>query len=211
MDGIRDQDSAAQHPSLSRVVPRLLRGVLYRDDDGRAWQELVDVQAAVRDYVSIMGLELRLDEAEGYAFLQSRSEAPDATDSPPRLVARRQLSFPVSLLLALLRKKLAEFDAGGNDSKLVVTTGDAAEMMRVFMPAGSNEARFVDNIGAHLNKASELGFVRKIRGGRPGGEQAYEVRRILQAFINAQWLTEFNERLAEYRHHLGGNGGPDDE
>jgi len=33
----------------------------------------------------------------------------------PRLVQRRALSFPVSLLLALLRKKLAEFDAGGGE------------------------------------------------------------------------------------------------
>ncbi len=30
----------------------------------------------------------------------------------PRLIARRQLSYPVSLLLALLRKRLAESDSG---------------------------------------------------------------------------------------------------
>lgn len=210
MDGIGNRASEPQHPSLSRVVPLLLRGVLYRDDDGRAWQELVNVQAAVRDYVAVIGLDLHLDEAEGYAFLSSQEGKPDVPDAPLRLVPRRQLSFPVSLLLALLRKKLAESDAGGNDSKLVVTTGDVAEMMRVFLPAGSNEARFVDSIETHLNKVAELGFVRKLRGGRRGGEQAYEVRRIIQAFIDAQWLTEFDERLADYRRHLEGSGGPGD-
>ena len=55
-----------------------------------------------------------LDEAEGYAFLRARPhEEDDNAEKLPRLVARRPLSFPVSLLLALLRKKLAEFDAGG--------------------------------------------------------------------------------------------------
>jgi hypothetical protein len=35
----------------------------------------------------------------------------DGEPELPRLVPRRQLSYPVSLLLALLRKKLVEFDA----------------------------------------------------------------------------------------------------
>ena len=68
----------------------------------------------------MLGLELVLDEAEGYAFLRSRPESEDDGNSKlPRLVARRPLSFPVSLLLALLRKKLAEFDAGGGETRLV--------------------------------------------------------------------------------------------
>ena len=58
----------------------------------------------------------------------------------PRLIARRPLSFPVSLLLALLRKKLAEFDAGGGDTRLVLSRDELVEMIRVFMPEGSNDA-----------------------------------------------------------------------
>jgi hypothetical protein len=65
-----------------------------------------------------------LDEAEGYAFCvpgQDDDEDDSATRPSPRLVARRQLSYPVSLLLALLRKKLAEFDAGGGDTRLILS------------------------------------------------------------------------------------------
>ena len=59
----------------------------------------------LRDYVAVLGLELVLDEAEGYAFLRARNRDGDETTTKlPRLVARRPLSFPVSLLLALLRK-----------------------------------------------------------------------------------------------------------
>jgi hypothetical protein len=95
----------------------------------------------VRDYVAVLNLELVLDEAEGYAFLRSRPEPEEGDAALPRLVARRPLSFPVSLLLALLRKKLAEFDASGGDTRLVLSRDEVVELMRVFLPEGSNEAR----------------------------------------------------------------------
>ncbi len=55
-------------------------------------------------------------------------------DSLPRLIPRRALSFHVSLLLALLRKKLAEFDAQGGDTRLMLTREQIVEMVRVFLP-----------------------------------------------------------------------------
>ncbi len=90
---------------LSFVVVPLLKGVLYREDNPGLWGSLLSLQASVRDYVAVLGLDLMLDEAEGYAFLRSRQdEDEDAQAVMPRLVVRRQLSYPVSLLLALLRK-----------------------------------------------------------------------------------------------------------
>ena len=38
----------------------------------------------------------------------------------------------------------------------------------------------------------------------------YEVRRIIKAFVDAQWLKDFDERLAEYRRHLAGAEAEDD-
>jgi hypothetical protein len=165
----------------------------------------------VRDYVAVLNLELVLDEAEGYAFLRSRPEPDDAsTPRLPRLVARRPLSFPVSLLLALLRKKLAEFDASGGDTRLVLARDEVAELMRVFLPEGSNEARLIDQIDAHLGKVIELGFLRRLKVG-PGQPTMVEVRRILKAFVDAQWLAEFDQRLAGYRALLAGQQGVVDE
>ena len=148
------------------VVP-LLKGVVYRENDATVWNGLVHGQAQVRDYVAVLGLELVLDEAEGQAFLRSRSDGDGGGDgvsggaAPPRLVARRPLSFPVSLLLALLRKRLAELDAGGGDTRLVLTRDEIVEMVRVFLPDTSNEARLIDRIDTHLNRIVELGFLRR--------------------------------------------------
>jgi hypothetical protein len=190
---------------LSSVVVPLLKGVLYQESNPDLWNSLIGLQARVRDYVSVLGLELALDEAEGYAFLRSHSGSGNEAETKlPRLVARRPLSFPVSLLLAQLRKKLAEFDASGGDTRLVLSGDDIAELIRVFLPESSNEAKLMDQVDNHLNKIVDFGFMRRLKP-QSGQKQMFEVRRILKAFVDAQWLAEFDERLAEYRTLLQGD------
>jgi len=204
--------ATAHQAELSTLAISLLKGVVYRDGSEALWGRLLDLQPRVRDYVSVLNLELVLDEAEGHAFLKSREPGEDDDAKLPRLVARRPLSFPVSLLLALLRKKLAEFDAGGgNDgSRLVLGRDDIVELLRVFLPESSNEAKLIDQIDTHVNKVIELGFLRRLKpaGGSSAGAASFEVRRILKAFVDAQWLAEFDARLASYTAVLGGTGMP---
>ncbi|HEY4001042.1 MAG TPA: DUF4194 domain-containing protein [Candidatus Xenobia bacterium] len=173
----------------------LLKGVLYQEADPHLWGALLNLQARVRDYVAVLGLSLVVDEAEGYAFLRSRSEE---ADQPvlPRLITRRPLSFPVSFLLVQLRKKLAEFDAQGGSTRLILTRTEIVDMMRVYTPDSSNEARLADQIDTHLNKVVDLGFLRHLKN-----SESYEVRRILKAFVDAQWLQEFDSRLQAYQEH----------
>ncbi len=206
----QEAENGAAGNELSALVISLLKGVIYQEADAALWNALLALQARVRDYVAVLGLELALDEAEGYAFLRARAPADDAALKLPRLVARRPLSFPVSLLLALLRKKLAEFDAGGGDTRLVLSRDEIVELVRVFLPETSNETRLIDQIETHLNKIVELGFLRRLKVAQ-GGAAAFEVRRILKAFVDAQWLADFDERLAAYQAQLGGAGGADDE
>jgi len=189
---------------LSAVVIPLLKGVIYQESDDGMWSALLNLQTRVRDYVAVLDLALVLDEAEGYAFLRSRHPEGDedkAAPKLPRLIARRPLSFSVSLLLALLRKRLAEFDKGGGETRLVLSREDIVEMIRVFLPQRSNEARLIDQIESHINKVVELGFLRKLK---PVNSQvaSYEVRRILKAFVDAQLLSEFDARLEEYKLQL---------
>lgn len=182
-----------QANKLSTLIISLLKGVVYRDGDEALWQSLGELQIRVREYVAVLGLELVLDEAEGCAYLRQR--AAGEGEAFPRLVPRRQLSYPVSLLLVLLRKKLVELDAGGGDTRLVLKRDEIVELMRVFLRDVTNEAKALDRVEAHINKVVELGFLRRLRG----REDEYEVRRILKAFIDAQWLGDVSERLAAYR------------
>lgn len=207
MDQIPETPAAGD---LSMLVVSLLKGVIYRESDEGLWNGLFNLQARIRDYVAVLGLELVFDEAEGYAFLRSRPETADeGAPKIPRLVARRPLSFPVSLLLALLRKKLAEFDASGSDTRLVLSRDEIVELIRVFLPENSNEARMIDQVETRLNKIVELGFLRKLKPGtmHPGQPATYEVRRILKSFVDAQWLANFDVRLAAYQAQLEGKAG----
>jgi hypothetical protein len=195
--------SAIGDPTLSTVVIPLLKGVVYKEDSPQIWSGLLQLQAAIRDYVRVLGLGVVLDEAEGYAFLRSLPDEPETTPLP-RLIVRRQLSYPVSLLLALLRKKLAEFDAGGDETRLVISREALVEMMRIFGSVTTNESRITEQVYAHINKVVELGFLRPLKG----VEDSFEVRRILKAFVDAQWLGDLEERLAKYRTDLITKGEP---
>jgi hypothetical protein len=187
-------------PELSVPVVQLMKGAVYRDTHDKAWQQLLQLKPQVRDYVEVLGLQVVIDEAEGYAYLRQRPVEEDDGSQIPRLIPRRSLSFHVSLLLALLRKKLAEFDAQGGDTRLMLTRAQIAEMLRVFVPATSNETRLLDQIDAHINKVVDLGFLRATKSAEP----VYEVRRILKAFVDGQWLADFDAKLAGYAVTLTG-------
>lgn len=195
-----------QQATFSKIVINLMKGVVYQETDPASWQHLLNVQAAVTEYVSVMGLSLLVDESEGYAFLKYKEQ--EGEEEPlPRLIGRRQLSYPVSLLLALLRHRLAEFDGSGDDTRLIMSRDEVVEMVSTFLPSGVNEAKLVDKIESYINKVVELGFIRRL----PGKENMIEVKRILKAYINAHWLNEMDQRLKEYRTHLQEKGSYDDE
>jgi hypothetical protein len=189
--------------SLSVVLVTLMKGVTYRDADPMLWQALVTLTARVRECVVVLGLDLVLDEAEGYAYLRQRPVG-EGEPELPRLVVRRPLGYQASLLVALLRKKLAEFDARSSDVRLVLRRDEIVDLLRVFLPDTANEARLIDRVDTHINKLIELGFLRRLRG----RDDELEVQRILKAFVDAQWLGQIEERLAEYREHAAAVGGP---
>lgn len=183
----------ATSPSLSPLLVQLLKGVLERDQMPNLWQDLLRLQAEVTDYVAVIGLELRLDEAEGYAYLKQRSFEEGEETAIPRLIATRPLSYPVSLLCVQLRKKLVESDAGGAETRVILTRQEIFDMMRVYLPRQANEAKQMDQVGRHVSKVLELGFLRELKG----QEGVFEVRRILKAFVNADWLADLERKLKE--------------
>lgn len=184
----------------SLVLIQLFKGVLYQDKSPELWRDLLIFQGAVRDYFDVIGLQVLIDETEGYAFLRQRPEATDGeagTPALPPLVQRRQLSYPVSLLCVLLRKKLIEQDAAGGETRVILSREQIVDMMRVFLPEGSNEAKTVEQIESHLRKVVDYGFLRRLKG----DEERFEVRRIIKALVDADWLGDLAEKLETYRAH----------
>lgn len=197
---------------LPAVLIHLLKGVLYRESDENLWSELLKLQSRVRDFVSTLGLELTLDDSEGYAFLRSTAPSVDDEDAEkqPRLTVRRQLSFTLSLLIALLRKRLVEFDARGGETRLVLSREEILDLMKVFLPDSNNESKLNRQVDIQINKVVELGFLKELKTDSQSKEKLFEVRRIIKAFVDAQWLSTFDERLAEYLEKSKSLAGLDD-
>lgn len=181
-----------EHAVASAII-RLMQGVVYRESDEDTWLTLERLGAGVRDHFTTIGVDVIVDDAEGYAYLRSRPEEEDE-EALPRLVRRRALTYNVSLLLVLMRKRLLEFETTGGDGRLVLTTDQIVEMLRLFQAESTNDARVVDHAETTIKKAAELGFLRQLRG----QSDHWEVRRILKAYVDAQTLSNFAAKLREY-------------
>lgn len=174
------------------MVIQLLKGPLYRDTHPTLWASLLKQRAQVGDYVAVLGLRVEVDDSDGYAYLRSRED--EAAADLPRLVTRHKLPYHVSLLLATLRKRLAEFDTSSTEGQLVLTTADMVEMMRIYLPDATNEIKVQRDIEVTIGKVKDLGFLRQLRG----RGDAFEVRRILRAFVDGQFLADLDAQLDSY-------------
>ena len=73
--------------------------------------------------MAVLGLRVEVDETDGYALPSPVLPDDDPLSATcPGLISRHKLPFHTSLLLALLRKRLAEFDTESTEGQLVVTT-----------------------------------------------------------------------------------------
>lgn len=173
----------------SSALIQLFKGPLLQRDHAARWAELLTHLADIRSYVAVLGLELYLDQADGYAFLrQQRSEEQDET--LPKLGRRLSYSYWETVLAVILRRRLHELDASGDQVRLVLNQDELLQSLQTFWPADADEARLrKDCLTAieHFEKKHRL--LRRL----PNGE--LEVERLLRALFDAQNLSELEERL----------------
>jgi hypothetical protein len=178
------------------VIIFLLKGVLYAENSD-AWNLLLNYEPDIKKHFEAFGISVFIDHAEGYAFLQQndlQEEEEDEQLSLPSLIEKRPLSYPVTLLCVLLRKKLMEEDAKGGETRVVLSREEMVEMIRIFLPEHSNEAKIIDSIDTYINRIIGYGFLRKLKN----EEGKFELNRIIKAKITADVLHEIEQKLKEY-------------
>ena len=177
------------------AIVLLMKGLFDRADNEAAWEVLTgSAHGTIVDYFEIIGLEPVIDEAEGYAFLRQKEPQEDEP-TLPRLIPARELGYKVSLLCVLLRKRIADFDMQSDDFRAVVTKEEMLEQLLLFMPETFDEVKLRRELESTIKKVEDLGFLKKLRG----ESDHYEIRRSLKAFVDAQWLADFDKKLQEYR------------
>lgn len=180
------------------VIIYLLKGVLYAENND-GWNLLLSYEPDIKKHFEAFGISVFIDHAEGYAFLQQKdlqeeAAGEDAEFSLPSLIEKRPLSYPITLLCVLLRKKLLEEDAKGGDTRVVLSREDMVEMIRIFLPQHSNEAKVIDSIDGYINRIIGYGFLRKLKN----EEGKFELNRIIKAKITADVLHDIERKLKEY-------------
>ena len=175
------------------AIVRLLKGVFYKDDEEKVWFALLQEEASVREYLLTIGLEVLIDTADGFAYVRN-IENEENEKSLSKLVSKRELSYKVSLLIALLRKRLVDFELQNEHYKAVVTLEELQEELQNFVQERFNEVKLQKEIIVTVKKVEELGFLKKLNT----KENSYEIRPAIKAFVDAQWLGEFDEKLQEY-------------
>lgn len=181
-----------EHAVASTVI-ELMRGVIYQESHETAWQTLGRHSGPIRDHFATLGVDVIVDDTEGYAYLKTRPDS-EGEEPLPRLVRRRTLTHSQSILLVLLRKRLVEFETAGTGDKLVLSRDQLIDDLRTFLPDTAKESRIVDNVDATIRQITEMGFLRSLRD----SEDRWEVRRILKAYVDAETLGDYAARLEQY-------------
>ena len=157
---------------------------------------IIAISVKIREYFNVIGLDLIINEADGYAYVRQKEIPEEFGEGIPVLMSRRQLSYPVTLLSVLIRKRLLEFELSGNESRLVLSIEDIKEMTRIFQDTiTTNEKKQTDAIARNVNKLIDYGFLIPLKN----EEGKYEVSKILSAYITIDKLNEIYEKLKTYR------------
>jgi hypothetical protein len=179
------------YPSAA-VKVRLLQDAIYSDDT-ELWATLLRYRSPqIENYFQEIGLELVVHEEDGFAYLKQADQEDGA--AIPRLFRRDKLTKGVAIVGVVLRERLLQFDEKVHDeSRLIVAKDEIVQMVAPFFPETNDEIRADKRIEVAINKAEEMGLLRKMSAGE-GGER-YEVRRIIKSRFPAETLKALREQF----------------
>ncbi len=188
-----DDETPLAFPPSAFAKAHLLGGPLYLED-GALWETVLRDKTEIAAYFRQIGLELVVDEAEGFAFL--RQLEPRADERVPRLVRRRKLSYDATLLLVCLRDELNRFDVQTADQTVLRRTRrELHDLASGFLRESNNQTRDLKAMDAAIEQLVALGFLKAAGTNAP---DAFEVRRIVKARFGAGELEAVKERLRAY-------------
>jgi hypothetical protein len=173
------------------VKVRLLQDAIYSDDTD-LWATLLRVRPHIENYFQEIGLDLVVHEEDGFAYLKQN----DQEDSVgiPRLFRRDKLTKGVAIIGVVLREQLLQFDEKVHDeSRLILRKDEIMQFVAPFFPGSNDEIRADKRIEGYINKAEEIGLLRKLSTGE--GDERYEVRRVIKARFPAETLKTLREQL----------------
>jgi len=189
-------------PTTSRalyahVIIKLLQGPVYVDEK-LVWRDLQSWQSAIQDYFAKIGIELLINEVDGFARI-IQPEAEENDENPlPRLMRKQTMNYETTLLCVILREMLEEFDIKSEGTKLFLTQKDIKERIELFYKEQTNKSKLWKDLSRPINSLQNIGILKLTREEVNKDNSQYEVKRILKALVNNEKLEQIKNKLGAY-------------
>jgi len=177
----------------SKAIVRLLKSPVERTST--AWEDVINYQRKIQEYISQIGLELIVKKDEGFAFVKQFENSEGETLG---LVTRRQIGFEASIVLVVLRQSLEEFDSTPTQlaTEKFITDSEIRDELELFLQEGYNKLKFKKDLDKYIRNVVELGYLREIN--KKDNETKYQIHRIIKEKITLDTLQDFQTKLKEY-------------
>lgn len=178
----------------SKAIVKLLKGIVDRKDT--IWSEIINYQPDIQSYLNQIGLELIVNENDGYAFLKQFEI--DNEGNTIGIVSRRQVGFETSIILVILRQIIEDFDSNPIESvsDKFITHSELIEEIELFLSEKYNKVQFLKDIDKYIKRVVELGYLRETQSN--DSEPKYKIHKIIKEKVTLDILKEFKEKLQEY-------------
>lgn len=177
----------------SKAIVNLLKGVVERNST--VWEDVILYQNEIQEYICQIGLELIVKKDDGFAFVKQFEDSEGKTIG---LATRRQIGFETSIVLAVLRQSLEEFDSNPTNlaTEKFITDSEIKDELELFLEEGYNKLKFKKDLDSYIKRASELGYLKEIS--IKENETKYKIHRIIKEKITLDILQDFKSKLQEY-------------
>lgn len=188
-------NEAPEFREWSEVAVRLFQGVVYLED-GKPWDLLLRNVSSLEEYFGRVGLQLIVDESEGFAFLRQLQgeDLPEGYEGLPKMFRRSRLSYDATLLTILLREELRRFEEEEvHNQRCVISGDDLFEQWKSYFPRDHDEVKLRKQLSSAIKTLEALKFVKRFRK----DADEWEVRRILKARLIAADLEAVRDQFVD--------------
>jgi hypothetical protein len=177
----------------SKAIVRLLKAPVERNST--VWDDVINYQIEIQEYISQIGLELIVKRDEGFAFVKQFENSEGETLG---LVTRRQIGFETSIVLVVLRQSLEDFDSNPTQlaTEKFITDSEIRDELELFLQEGYNKLKFKKDLDKYIRNVVELGYLKEIN--KKDNETKYQIHRIIKEKITLDVLQDFQSKLKEY-------------
>ena len=177
----------------SKAIVRLLKSPIERSSN--VWEDIINYQNEIQEYISQIGLELIVKKDEGFAFVK---QFEDSEGNTLGIIQRRQIGFETSIVLVVLRQSLEEFDSNPTQlaTEKFITNTEIKDELELFLPEKFNRMKFIKELDRYINAVVDLGYLKEIS--KKDNETKYRIHRIIKEKITLDILQDFKTRIQVY-------------